>query len=177
MFFSTFTVVLTSVRFALAVNGGASGRQPFTYTAIGNNSVAGGTPGVSLISSSYQYTGFGAAESNLQFATDGSWLYSPAISPSGVGYAISQDSGNTWTQVLPTGANTTRTQPVFRVEGSRYFYWSSNVPGLNFQYSDDQGKTWTTLSNHFDQNIQDWAKLIKGNPVSSKLANGVSEIM
>ncbi|EME42232.1 hypothetical protein DOTSEDRAFT_81183 [Dothistroma septosporum NZE10] len=162
-----------------AVNGGSSPNAPTTYTSGSIVSIPGGSSS-GLKSGDYQYTGFGAAESNINIAQDGSLIYSPAFTTSGVGYATSKDSGNTWAQVLPGGSAQPRTQPVFRKVASsdRYFFWSSSIPGLDFNYSDDDGTTWTNLNaSHFDQSIQDWAKLVNGKPVRSKLTNGAKEIL
>lgn len=164
----------------VAVNGGSSPNAPFTYTSGASNPTLGGSSSSGLLSASYQYTGMGAAESNIEFASDGSLIYSPAFTDDGVGYAISSDDGSTWQQVLPAGSAQPRAQPVFHKRDSdgRYFYWSTSVPGLYFSYSDDEGKSWTNVnSSHFDQMIQDWGKLVGGKPVYSNLTNGAQEIL
>lgn len=174
------TAAALSLRPVLAVNGGPSGRRPFTYTSSPLVPLQGGYSASGLKSASYQYTGMGAAESNVDFAKDGSLIYSPAFTTAGTGYATSNDNGETWTQVLPDGSDQPRVQPVFRKRDSdgRYFFWSSSPPGLDFSYSDDQGQSWTNLNNsHFDPLIQDWAKLVGGKPVRSQLSNGAKEVL
>lgn len=141
-----------------AVNGGASGNKPFNYTAGSPGSTMGGTPKYALKSSAYQYTDMGAAESNIDFAPDGSLIYTPALTTAGVGYATSKDAGQTWSQVLPGSMQ--RPQPVFRQYQNRYFMWSTKGPGLAFQYSDDQGQTFSPplSGGNFDPMIQVRAK-------------------
>lgn len=163
----------------LAVNGGDS-QKPFTYMSLSGASVPGGLASSPLRRGTFQYTGLGAAESNIDFAKDGSLIYSPAISTAGVGYATSHDNGTSWQQVLPDGSAQPRPQPIFRKRSSdgRYFFWSTSGPGLDFSYSDDAGSTWTKLDGgHFNPEIQDWAKLVGGKPVRSNLTNGAREIL
>ncbi|CAK4034809.1 Hypothetical predicted protein [Lecanosticta acicola] len=170
---------LLSVQTVLAVNGGPSGNAPFTYTS-GPLFPSPGGVSTGLSNPSYEYTGLGAAESNIDFASDGSLIYSPAITNQGVGYATSNDNGSTWQQVLPGGSAQPRVQPVFRKRqvNDRYFYWSSSIPGFSFSYSDDEGKTWTNLNqSHFDTMSQDWAKLVGGRPVRSQLSSSAEEIL
>lgn len=166
---STLLSVLLFSTSTLAVNGGTSPNKPVTYSSASQHLApfAFGIDTTGLRGATYQYTGFGAAESNINFASDGSLIYSPAITTAGIGYATSHDSGATWQQVLPGGSAQPRVQPVFRKRASdgRYFFWSSSIPGLYFSYSDDQGKTWTNLNGtHFDPLIQDWAKLVGSFP-------------
>lgn len=173
------TAALVSIAHVHALNGGVSPNAAITYTSGGLHSSPGGV-GSDLKSASYEYTGMGAAESNVDVAADGSLIYSPAYTNAGNGYATSQDNGATWTQVLPGGSAQPRPQSVFRKRTSddRYFYWSTSGPGLYFSYSDDQGKTWTNLNGtHFDPLVQDWAKLVGGKPVTSNLTNGAKEIL
>lgn len=175
----TLAATALSLSPALAVNGSSSGNAPFAYTSGPIVPFPGGASS-GLESSNYEYTGLGAAESNIEFASDGSLIYSPAITAAGVGYVTSKDNGVTWTQVLPGGSAQPRIQPVFRrrVSDDRFFFWSSNPPGLDFSYSDDEGKTWTNLNgSHFDYFVQDWAKLVRGKPVHSQLTNGATEIL
>jgi hypothetical protein len=89
---------------------------------------------------SYLYTGVWAAESNVDFAADGSFIYSPAITSEGIGYAASRDSSETWTKVLSGGSAHPRPKPIVRkrASGDRYFYWPTQGPGLYFSYSDDR---------------------------------------
>lgn len=137
-----------------AVNGGPSGNKPFSYTAGSPGSTMGGIPFYRLTSSAYQYTGMGAAESNIDFAPDGSLIYIPAFTTAGIGYATSKDRGQTWSQVIPGSQQ--RPQPVFRQMQGRYFMWSTEGPGLAFQYSDNAGQTFSPPLNgsHFDPMIQ-----------------------
>lgn len=173
------STAILGLPFAAAINGGKSPNAPVTYTSGTFFSRPGGSSS-DLKSAAYQYTGMGAAESGIEFAGDGSLIYSPAFTTAGTGYATSSDNGATWSQVLPAGSAQPRPQPIFRKVASsgRYFYWSTSGPGLYFSYSDDTGKTWTNLNDtHFDPLIQDWAKLISGKPQRSKLSNGAKEIL
>jgi hypothetical protein len=178
------TALLPALLFAgktVAVNSGASPNNSIRYSSrAATSSLPLGVDTTGLRGASYQYTGMGAAESNVDFAVDGSLIYSLAITSEGIGYATSKDSGETWTQVLPGRSAQPRPQPIFRKRASdgRYFYWPTQGPGLYFSYSDDQGATWTNLNNtHFDYLIQDWAKLVGGKPVHSSLSNGAKEIL
>jgi hypothetical protein len=150
---------------------------PFSYQAEESGSKVGGSPLVELKGFSYEQTGFGSAESSIVVASDGSLIYSPAISKAGVGYAVSKDYGKTWNQVLPAGKKQARQQPMFREIDGRYFYWSTGIPGLHFSYSDDNGTTWKLVSKHLNSKIEDWAKLIGGKPVTSSLKNGARQIL
>jgi hypothetical protein len=141
-----------------------------------SSTVLGGHPTTGLQSFSYSETGFGAAESTI-YIDNGTFIYSPAFSEQGVGYATSNDNGNTWSQVLPAGANQLRVQPAFKILDGRYFYWSTSSPGVHMSYSDDRGQTWTSLGKNAFPEMLDWAKMIGGKPVSSSLKSGVNEII
>lgn len=162
-----------------AVGGGASGNAVSTYTASRGSSVPGGASAYPLKNASYEYTGMGTAECNVDFGPDGSLIFAPAYTLAGVGIAKSFDMGKTFSQILPGGSAQPRTQPVFRQENGRQFFWSSNPPGLQFEYSDDGGNTFSAPLNgsHFDNMINDWAKLVTGPPVYSHLSNGAKGIM
>jgi hypothetical protein len=111
------------------INGGVSPNKPTRYSsgAGASSSLVLGVNTTSLRAASYLYTGMGAAESNVGFAADGPFIYSPSITSEGVGYAISRDSGETWTQVLPGGSAQPRPKSIVRKRAfdDRYFYWSN----------------------------------------------------
>jgi hypothetical protein len=161
---------------ALAVRGGAISRKPTAYTAGYDLSIGEGTPKYPITGASYEYTGFGAAESSIDIEDDGTLIYAPAFSNKNVGYATSNDNGVSWAMVVPTQSQP-RVQPMFNIHDDRYFYWSSASPGLQLSYSDNKGKTWKLVSKHLQSDIMDWAKIVSGKPVHSKLQNGSSQIL
>jgi hypothetical protein len=138
------TALLLALLFSgktVAVNGGASPNKPTRYSSgAATSSFLGlGVDTTGLREASYQYTGIGAAESNIDFAAHGSLIYSPAITSERIGYATSRGGGETWIQVLPGGSAQRRPPPIFRKHASddRYFYWSAQGLGMYFSYSDD----------------------------------------
>lgn len=156
---------------AFAARGGKITRVPITYTSGLQESQMGGEAKFPIARASYQYTGFGAAESSIDIEDDGTLIYSPALNNKQVGYATSNDTGKTWTMVVPSQTQA-RTQPMFNIHDGRYFYWSSGTPGLRISYSDDKGKSWKLLSKNLFSSIFDWAKMLSGKPVKSKLQDG-----
>jgi hypothetical protein len=108
---------------------GVSPNKPTRYSsgAGASSSLVLGVNTTGLRAASYLYTGMGATESNVDFAADGPFIYSPSITSEGIGYATSRDSGETWTQVLPGGSAQPRPKSIVRKRASddRYFYWSN----------------------------------------------------
>jgi hypothetical protein len=157
-----------------AVGGGNLTTNPYTYaTGLNSTTLAVGSPQNILTSGSYEYTGFGAAESSIDIADDGSLIYAPAFANGRTGYITSKDDGKTWNMVVPS-PNQPRMQPMFNIHDGRYFYWSSGGPGLQMSYSDDQGVTWKKVGDHVQSGVQDWAKIVSGKPVRSQLKNASS---
>lgn len=159
---------------ATALKGGILTIGPHTYKADHNSSriVVHSLQNV-LSSGSYEYTGFGAAESSIDIADDGTLIYTPAFTNNHTGYATSKDDGKTWNMGVPS-PNQPRMQPMFNIHDGRYFYWSSGAPGLHMSYSDDRGETWKKIGDHVIPFVQDWAKIVSGNPVRSQLKNASS---
>jgi hypothetical protein len=160
----------------LAVQGGTISRKSTAYTSGYELSSNEGSPKYPFSGASYEYTGYGSAESSLEIENDGTLIYAPAFSKKNVGYATSIDNGSSWTMVVPAQGQP-RTQPMFNIHDGRYFYWSSSMPGLQFSYSDDKGKTWKLVSKHLSPFTNDWAKIVSGKPVYSKLHNNASMIL
>jgi hypothetical protein len=159
--------------FASAVGGGSVSHKPTVYTASAQSVKIEGTPKYVLTGASYEYTGFGAAESSIEISSDGTLMYSPAFSNKKVGYATSRDYGKSWSVVLPAPGQQ-RMQPMFNIHDGRYFFWSSSMPGFKISYSDDAGKTWNKVSDHLQPVSMDWAKIISGKPAKSQLKNASS---
>ena len=147
--------------------------MPVAYAAGAQSIEINGTPKYVLTGASYEYTGFGAAESSIDISNDGTLIYSPAFSRSKVGYATSNDYGKSWSVVVPASDHQ-RPQPMFNIHDGRYFFWTSAMPGFKFSYSDDEGATWKKASDHLQPNSMDWAKIISGKPVRSQLKNASS---
>jgi hypothetical protein len=80
-----------------SINDGVLPNKPTRYSSgVGaSSSLVLGADATDLRAASYLYTGMGAAESNVDFAADGSFIYSPAITSEGIGYATSRDSSET----------------------------------------------------------------------------------
>jgi BNR/Asp-box repeat len=159
---------------ATALKGAVLTTKPYTYAADLNTStlVARSLQNV-LSSGSYEYTGFGAAESSMDITDDGVLIYAPAFANNRTGYATSKDDGKTWNMAVPS-PNQPRMQPMFNIHDGRYFYWSSGAPGLHMSYSDDRGETWKKTGDHVIPLVQDWAKIVSGKPVRSLLTNASS---
>jgi hypothetical protein len=121
-------------------------------------------------------TGFGASESSVGFAADGTAFFGPASSPAGNGVARSKDGGATWDILVPKfpdGGGHTRLEPYLYVDPAtdNVFFTSSKLvlsgiagfvdkPGLDLSVSTDRGDSWT----HADMAPQsrDWAKIFAG---------------
>jgi Neuraminidase (sialidase) len=174
---SAILLILLLSPVSFAAGGGRLSSQPITYSAGVNASVkTDATVQNAIKSGSYEYTGFGAAESTIETTPDGTLIYAPAFSGNKTGYATSKDYGKTWSMVTPS-PNQPRTQPVFEIHDGRYFYWSSSMPGLHMSYSDDEGKTWVNAAKHLQPLVQDWVKIVGGKPVSSQLESNASKIL
>src|ERR1700712_3874490 len=166
--------ILFACRPAKAVSGGNLTTKSYLYSAGLNSTIATVDLGQNLLTSgSYEYTGFGSAESSIDITEDGTLIYTPAFANNQVGYITSTDDGKTWSMVVPS-SNQSRIQPMFNIHDGRYFYWSSGVPGLHMSYSDDHGATWKKVGDHVQPAVQDWAKIISGKPVRSQLKNSSS---
>jgi BNR/Asp-box repeat len=166
-----FSAALLFSTAVFAVRGGKITQRPITYTSAINESKAEGDPKYSITGASYEYTGFGSAESSIEIEDDGTLIFSPAFANKQVGFVTSNDNGKTWSMVIPS-QNQSRTQPMFNIHDGRYFFWSSSMPGLRYSYSDDKGKTWNLVSKNLNTAIMDWAKIVDGKPVRSQLKEG-----
>jgi hypothetical protein len=173
---SSLSLVLLSITgLAAAAGGGRLTGYPIVYTTGLNATVLRGSVQSAFSAGSYEYTGFGAAESTIDILNDGTLIYAPAFSGNKTGYVISNDDGKTWSMVSPS-LKQPRAQPMFNIHDDRYFYWSSGMPGLHLSYSDDKGTTWKKSGDHVLPLVSDWAKIISGKPVRSQLTNGTNKI-
>jgi hypothetical protein len=135
-------------------------------------------------------TGFGASESSIGFAHDGTVFFAPASSAAGNGVARSRDNGATWENLVPSfpgGGGHTRLEPFMYVDPQtdRVFFATSKLvldgllnfvddPGLNLTVSSDQGATWSYTS--MAPQSRDWGKIFGGPPVTSTTSSGPNVI-
>jgi hypothetical protein len=171
MFTSAIIGILFVCRQAVAVGGGDLTTGSHAYTAgYDTSKVFEGAVSKALVTGSYEYTGYGSAESSIEIANDGTLIYSPAFSNGKTGYVTSKDHGKNWNLVIPS-PNQSRAQPVFNIHNGRYFYWSTGIPGIQMSYSDDQGANWKKISDHLQPQNTDWVHMASGKPVMSELKN------
>jgi hypothetical protein len=127
-------------------------------------------------------TGFGAAESSLGVAKDGSVFYAPAFGSDGIGVAVTKDEGATWQHQVPTlpaGVTRSRVQPYMYLDPStdELFFLTSQATsgttsgendagGFDLSVTSDEGSTWDYESVAHD--AVDWTKIFAGPAVTSQ---------
>jgi hypothetical protein len=122
-------------------------------------------------------TGFGASESSLGFAQDGTVFFAPASAAQGNGVARSRDGGHSWELLVPPksadGGAPTRLEPYLYVDPTtdHVFFATSKLvldgltsfkdqPGIDLSVSTDQGDTWSAVD--MAPQSRDWAKIFGG---------------
>jgi hypothetical protein len=168
----SFYLLLGAAALAAAYDGDFSEAAPIVYranTEIITETVQNIDP--VLKSVNFERTRYGTAGASIDFTRNGSLIFSPAISENGIGIAISDDYGKTWSQRL-LGSQQPRYRASFKNVDGRYFFWSSTHPGIDFAFSDNEGASWY----HTNFPVQEGGYLISGRPVYSPLY-GTTQIL
>jgi hypothetical protein len=152
-----------------------AGRPATAFTAGPTGATAGGTPAGNAPIPCLSLTGYGASESTIGFAHDGTVFFAPASAPSGNGVVRSRDDGATWDLLVPTfpGGGHTRLEPFMWVDPATdhvLFATSKLVlngiasfvdrPGIHLTVSTDQGDTWSYVD--MAPQSRDWVKIFSG---------------
>jgi hypothetical protein len=154
----------------------SSATAPFTAGAAGGTPSSASPPGGHAPAGCRSLTGFGASETSIGFASDGTVFLAPASVAAGNGVARSRDNGASWEALVPEfpdGGGHTRLEPFMYVDPADdhvYFATSKLVlqniatfvdtPGIHLTVSADQGDTWAY--HDMAPESRDWVKIFSG---------------